>query len=375
MPLHEYPFTQLIEDVAKELKKDYRATEIKNLLKSRINRILMRDLPGTHEFRWLQQTTSILLTARYNTGTIDITAGSTSVTSGDTSPAWNTTHSGLKMFISGNDEVYTFTQLTATTGTISPAYTGTSNLDEGTYTLYEDTYDLPVDFDRVMTSRDAVYYAQGQSRFGINEIAPTDWDSRYTSTPSDTATGYRLLQKGGTNNFRRIQLSSPPLSTRYLNMEYISTPAEMEEFTSTAGVTLATTQRDRVTIVNTDVTYYATVGRYFRYDANSAWRRITKSVVVGVNTTIFLDSDYPITASITNNTTGFTISDVANVPNSIMEALFAGACWRTALSDGDQSTDMWAAQYGAEVSKALSAQARTRYGRQYTRRGTPWRSR
>lgn len=97
-----------------------------------------------HELPWQRQNaTSVLQTvAPYSTGTITLTAGSNSVTgSGTTFSALMT---GRALRVTGRNEIYEFTQVSPTTGTLDRGYEGTSSAGLS-YSIFQHVYVLPAD--------------------------------------------------------------------------------------------------------------------------------------------------------------------------------------------------------------------------------------
>lgn len=80
----------------------------------------------------------------YNTGTVAISAGGTTVTG--TGTTFTTAMTGRYIRFRGETLQYKFTYVGATSGTISPAYYGTSNLSGVTFELTDDRQALPSGF-------------------------------------------------------------------------------------------------------------------------------------------------------------------------------------------------------------------------------------
>ncbi|GEM_PF-5474150 len=95
----------------------------------------------------------------YNTGTVAVVNGSTSVTltSGTWQTSWSTAPSSRKIVIQGRAEPYTITINTSTTGTLSDPFIGATN-SVATYRMFRDTYPLPSDCDygKIMTLWDVL---------------------------------------------------------------------------------------------------------------------------------------------------------------------------------------------------------------------------
>jgi hypothetical protein len=80
----------------------------------------------------------------YNTGTVELTNGSTAVTL--TSGTWDTTWASRRFAGEGRSENYGITISTSTTGTLDYAWQGEDD-PAATYAIYRDVYALPTDCD------------------------------------------------------------------------------------------------------------------------------------------------------------------------------------------------------------------------------------
>lgn len=87
--------------------------------------------------------TTIQTVAPYLTGTVTLTAASAAVTGSGTT--WTAGMSGRRFTIPGRNETYTFTYLSATTGTLDRAYEGTTAAGSG-YQILQAVYALPADY-------------------------------------------------------------------------------------------------------------------------------------------------------------------------------------------------------------------------------------
>jgi len=87
----------------------------------------------------------------YSVGTVAITLGQTSIVGTDT--GWTTYMTGRKIRIAGDPVDYTFTYLSGTSGTISPAL-ASATVTAATYTIFSDTYSLASDVQNVIGFQD-----------------------------------------------------------------------------------------------------------------------------------------------------------------------------------------------------------------------------
>lgn len=107
------------------------------------------DLCNEHSWSFLLKDGKIQTEALYNTGTIAVLNGSQAVTlsvDGTWLTSWTTTPSTRKIMIAGRAEAYNLTVTGANTGTLDSNWLGDDNAT-ASYTLYRDTYPLPVDCD------------------------------------------------------------------------------------------------------------------------------------------------------------------------------------------------------------------------------------
>jgi hypothetical protein len=81
-----------------------------------------REVLDHHSWKGLEKDAVLLTVAPYTTGSVTVTAGSTAVTGAST--VWTDAMTGRRFRKAGDSSVYTFTRLTATTGTLDRAYEG-----------------------------------------------------------------------------------------------------------------------------------------------------------------------------------------------------------------------------------------------------------
>ena len=112
------------------------------------------------------------------TGTLNATNGSTSISA--TASAWTAAMTGRKIRIASDNEWYTFTQASATTGTLDRAYEG-STTTTGSYVIYQDTYKTHGDVNKVKLFRNL-----GQ-QITLVHGSPSEFDRAMpASTTNDT---------------------------------------------------------------------------------------------------------------------------------------------------------------------------------------------
>lgn len=144
------------KELGAQLGLDYTQTDTAVLLKRWLN-LSYQDIVGDYTWSWLKSREAIAMATDYTTGTVDITAGSTTITF-STAPTASQANRYVQ-FSSANDW-YKITDHTAasTTATISPAYTQTSALSDGTLTIRTFYYSLSSACEYVISVKEAINY-------------------------------------------------------------------------------------------------------------------------------------------------------------------------------------------------------------------------
>lgn len=134
--------TVKLGDIRGNLLKVYPGTDL-DLLTSYIN-TRYRGILACYPWTRLEATAILQTVVKYDTGTIALSVGATALTG--TGTTWTAAMTGRRIRIDGRNEWYTFSYLSATTGTIDRAYEGTT-LTVGTYRIWQPIYSLPSDLD------------------------------------------------------------------------------------------------------------------------------------------------------------------------------------------------------------------------------------
>lgn len=115
----------------------------KTVLLGIINDVYQRYL-NAYQWSRLVKTATLQTTAVYQTGTIAVSTGGTTLTG--TSTVWISGMTGRRIRIAGHNESYVFTYVSATSATIDRPYEG-SDETAATYTMFQSVYPLAVDVD------------------------------------------------------------------------------------------------------------------------------------------------------------------------------------------------------------------------------------
>lgn len=101
---------------------------------------------------WLQDSSTIRLIAEYTTGTVDCTTLTTAVTG--TSTVWTKAMTERKFKFTDFEEIYNIAQWSSATSIVlADTYNG-STVDDGTYTIFKDTYLCPITWREIKSIED-----------------------------------------------------------------------------------------------------------------------------------------------------------------------------------------------------------------------------
>lgn len=252
-----------------------------------INDTYVRVLPRVQDWTPIVTDSFLSMTAEYTTGTVAVNAAGTAITgTGTTWTSGMTVDNGYKIKIAGNDNIYKFEYVGATSGTISPPLSGADNLSGKTYVIYRDEYALASDFDRFLKNGSVYVYAGGRIQDTVQEAAPDRFREENSAATSDPIKMV-IIRRVNSSGLRVVQVGPPPKTAKVYPYEYVKRITPMSDYvTGTAAVTNAS-----AVVAGTDTLWStnAAVGDYFRLDGNgigdsSKWYKI-----------LTVDSDVQIT--------------------------------------------------------------------------------
>jgi hypothetical protein len=121
-------------------------------------------------FPWsrLEQQSQLQLAAEYTTGTVTISAGSTSGTGSGTT--FTTAMTGRSIRFANRLDYYQFTYVSATSFTIDRALEGTTNLSAAGYRIWKHIYELPSNLESLKSMRNLTL------GIDLNEVSREDLD-------------------------------------------------------------------------------------------------------------------------------------------------------------------------------------------------------
>lgn len=273
------PFTELWERLLTMGRIDSPNNE--DYAKGMINDVYVRTLPRIADWNPIIVESFISMTAAYRTGSATVTAGSTSVTGvGTTWTTAMTAADGYKIKFAGNDNIYTFEYVGATSATISPGLSGASDLTSTNYHIFRDEYQLASDFDRLLKNGSVYYYSGGRVSDIVEEVPRDEFRDDFTPETTDPLRRVMLIGTHSTTGNRLIRVNPPPKTAKVYPYEYVKKITPMTDYsTGSVAVTNAST-----TITGTDTTWLSSmVGQYFRVDSNgignsSKWYKIAAFV-------------------------------------------------------------------------------------------------
>jgi hypothetical protein len=170
------------------------------------------------DWRGIQKQAILSTTAEYAEGTVALTNGSTTVTGTDTT--FTSAMTGREFRVSGRDEFYVFTYVSATSGTLSRGYEGDTDT-ETTYKIFQRVYSLASDIDIL----EGIKFLQPNgaleeiSQARLDETAPT---RILVGTPTRFA-----LSDYDSDDRPTVELYPIPSEARGLPYRYTSRPTDL----------------------------------------------------------------------------------------------------------------------------------------------------
>lgn len=230
-------YTDLINRVRADSADTDGTTSVSDLAKRYINVGLLDMHLGAHEkVPWAERSATLVLHPKYETGTVTVTKGGTTVTGAST--LWNTNNdfgqknarAGGKIKFSGSNDTYKVTAVASDTSlTISPIFIS-DNLAAASYTYFEDDYALHADFLRPVDVE--TFDDNGEIRI----ISRTDFRKRYprnnTLGKPEIVTFYDDDFASNTTRVRKARFFQPPSEAQIIPYSFITSKLAI----SSAGV-------------------------------------------------------------------------------------------------------------------------------------------
>lgn len=236
-------FSDLYTGLLNAVRSDTSVTATVDQAKRYINTALYdMHLGFEYKFPWAERRAVLVTQPEYNTGTVTITQGSTSLTGSGT--AWNTNNSfgvanmrvGGKISLAGGSEVYEITAIGSdTTATLGHTFTQ-EDLSGADYLYFEDEYALASDFlrpvDQQLFSSDIPIELIDRNYFRRRFVR------NYITGRPTVATILDLPASGNTTPVRKIRLHRPPEKAYSIPYTYITSNLVVQS-DGTAAATLS----------------------------------------------------------------------------------------------------------------------------------------
>ena len=346
----EIPYTELVERAIQMARVN--STNDRSRARAAVNDMYCRVLPAREDWSFLLATSAITCDASYITGTVSINTQDTVATFSTDVTLPTMSRLPWKIKFSQNNNVYDFTRANNTGGTIAPPLSGTQNITNWAYTVYQDTYYLAPDFDRFPKNGGLLLY-QGGKRTPIKESTVQKFFSDTTPSPSVPGT-CQILLNYGTGGIPAVVLDPPPKDPLVIPYFYLQTVKPMRE--TTAGFAdIAISATAVIGSAGTTRFTEVTSGSYFRITAfgteeDSEWYRTT---AVPTNSSATLSVVFGLSGA---TTAAYVLCDAPKMPAKLHLAILYGA---TKILLADQNDPNF--KYADSLEREIMTEARRTY--------------
>lgn len=313
--LRVIPFSEIIERV-QDLSRTN--TDSKQRIRGIVNEVYTLDISKEYDWSFLKASSAISVLAEHDSGYASVTTQGSTV-SLQSSNTISSAYTGRKIKFSGNNDIYDVTYANATGLTISPPLSGITNVSTGGYTIYQNIYALPSDFDRFPVNGGLLFYSSGQPT-PLPELLDDDYYANANASPTSIPDYCRLVGYDTAGN-RQFEVLPPPSQVYILLNEYIKTLPPMYE--NTMGTVVITSNQTAVSGTGTIFTQLNT-GDYLRFDAfgegaDSIWYQIN---AISSDTNLTLATNFRKDSSVSGS---FTICSIPKIPYRLQDALIYGS--------------------------------------------------
>ena len=340
----ELPFTELAERAAQIARLEQDDSRVRGA----VNDVYVRELPRKEDWSFLIVSSALTCADEYRTGNAAVvnTLGTVFTLSSDT--AIDGTFTGRKIKFATNPNVYVITSAAGTTGgTFTPPLSGTANIRSSAYSIFKDTYSLPLDFDRFPKNGGLLLY-QGGRITAIPEVAVQNYYADYRPSPT-TPEKCRLVMVG-TDSLPQVELTPPPNDPYVLGYEYLRKLVPLRE--STAGFAAITAGGTAVSGSGGTTRFTeATSGWYFRIDAfgtgeESEWYRVAS---VTHNSSLTLAVAFGLSGA---TSAAYTLCAAPQMPAKMHAALLYGAVINLMADQNDPNAQLYQQKFSEVVVEA-----------------------
>lgn len=299
----------------------------------------------------LRETNYITVPEDYQTGTVTATNGSTSITGSST--VWTSAMDGRQIYFDGDDEVYTFTYVSATTGTLDKAYQGTTGSGKS-YIIWKEAFLLTADV--IQDPEFKVWWNRAGVPVYLDRALDDTWQEGDKTTQEGTPAKYRLYGSN-TSNQMYLELNCPDDTGRYLYYDCSITLDHLYEYsTGTASST-----QDAVTIVGSSTRWLSEgieAGMWFRFEIDgtgdkSRWYMIEQVVS---NTELKLTSAY---LGESRSAKSYKVCNASKLPLALDKSIYTLAAALGVLDTGEAAqAKVHFEAYASMTSKIVKKQYR-----------------
>lgn len=345
------PYTELQERVIELARVPENA---KRKARGVIQDVYTREIPSKFDWNFLITSSGITTIEEYNTGTLSINTGDTTVTFG--TATIDSSMNGRKLKISGNPVVYNFTMNTSTGGTLNPPFEGSTNATASSYSLFQPTYSLASDFDRF--PKDGGLYKWEGGKPSLLEVVDYQEDIEDYSSSVSVPQRMRMTDED-TAGCQRVELNPPPSDSLNYGYDYIKQVPSMKE--TSAGTVTVSAKGTTVTGVTTRFTD-ATTGDWFRVsdlgiNEDSSWYKV-----------LAIQHDSSLTLSTAFENSGasaakYCISSAPEFPDRLHPGILYGGVRALTLDQTDESFGI----YQVKLAETLSDAKRIHVTRVYSK--------
>jgi hypothetical protein len=196
---------------------------------------VMRTLAMVKPLPWMNGRAVITTVDDYSTGTVDITNGATTVAGGDSAPVWTAGMVGRAFTTNDRNSLYRIGSFTSATSIEIEEAWSEDTVDEGSYVIAQDRYDLPTDFDDLITAS-----LEGPTTRRLNIITPSEMDrQRHTMRGKVLTTGaptYISVYDIASSGVRQIELDPFPDDEYRIAIKYKKIPTRLLNDNSTIPI-------------------------------------------------------------------------------------------------------------------------------------------
>lgn len=337
------PYTEVVERL-REMARIASEND-RGRARGAVQDVYSRKLPAEEDWSFQLVGSSITCDRPIADGTVSVNTGTTTVTLSVTS--LGSANTGWRFKFTENGDVYTFTFVNTTTGTISPPLSEGTNITGGAYTAFQPVYALARDFDR-FPKNGGLQFFQGGRMTIIPEVKEQTYYRDYTPSPTVPRT-CRLVQ-AGTDGTQKVEIQ-PPLQKAYnLPYEYLQRPAPLHE--TTAGTATVAANGTTVTFHAGALLAEAQTGDFFRINAFGAGADSEWYALANINqttSTCTLQTAFGVSGA---TSAGYTICSAQAMPVKLQPATLYGAITFVTADQNDPQFQFYETKYREVVNDA-----------------------